>query len=269
VINVLALLLLLAADPAAAAQKTPIEAGFRQMYDLQFAQAHLSFENWMKAHPDDPLGPASDAAAYLFSEFDRLHILQSELFLNDNAFLNRKKPAPDPEIKQKFEDALAHAGKLAEHALSINSADANAQFANLMRFGLHSDYLALIEKKYVASLAEVKASRAAAEKLIAANPDFADAYLALGVENYLLSLKPAPVRWLLRVSGAQTDRQAGIADLKVTAERGHLFLPYAKILLAVAALRDKDAARARALLEGLAKDFPDNPLYRHELARLR
>ncbi len=268
-IIVLPLLLLLAADPTVALQKTPIETGFRQMYDLRFAQAHQTFELWMKEHPEDPLGPASDAAAYLFSEFDRLHILQSELFLNDNAFLNRKKQAPDAEVKRRFEDALTRAGQLAEHSLSGDPADLNAQFANLMRFGLHSDYLALIEKRYVASLNEVKQSRATAEKLLAASPDCADAYLALGVENYLLSLKPAPLRWFLRATGAQTDRQTGIADLKVTAEHGHLFLPYARILLAVAALRDKQTARARDLLEGLAKEFPDNPLYRQELARLR
>ncbi len=267
-IIVIPLLLLLAADPAVSLHSAPIETGFRQMYDLQFDKAHQSFEDWMQQHPDDPMGPASDAAAYLFSEFNRLHILQSELFLHDDAFLNHKKPAPDANTRQKFEDALQRTEHLAEHALSEDPLNLNAQFANLMRFGLHSDYLALIEKKYVASLAEVKASRSIAEKLLAAHPDLADAYLAVGVENYLLSLKPAPLRWLLRMGGAQTDKQAGVADLSITASQGNLFLPYARILLAVAALREKDKTKARELLEGLAREFPDNPLYRQELARL-
>jgi hypothetical protein len=268
VIIVIPLLLLLAADPAVSLHSAPIETGFRQMYDLQFDEAHQSFEQWMREHPEDPMGPASDAAAYLFSEFNRLHILQSELFLHDDTFLNHKKPAPDANIKQKFEDALQRTEALAERALAKQPLNLDAQFANLMRFGLHSDYLALIEKKYVASLTEVKASRAIAEKLLAAHPDLADAYLAVGVENYLLSLKPAPLRWFLRIGGAETDKQAGIADLSITAAHGNLFLPYARILLAVAALRDRDKTKARELLEGLAREFPDNPLYRQELARL-
>ena len=45
----------------------------------------------------------------------------------------------------------------------------------------------------------------------------ADAYI--GVENYLLSLKPAPLRWFLRLDGAQTDKQRGIENLNATAER--------------------------------------------------
>lgn len=265
----LLLFLFLAADPTGTAERTPIENGFRQMYDLQFDAAHRSFETWMQSHPEDPMGPVSEAAAYLFSELDRLHILQSEFFLHDDAFVNRKKPDPDPAVKEKFAQALSHEQELADHVLAHDSANANAQFATVMRMGLDSDYLALIEKKYLASLAEVKTGRAIAEKLVAANPDYADAYLGIGVENYLLSLKPAPMRWLLRVGGAQTDKQRGIENLSITAEKGHLLMPYARVLLAVAALRDKDVARAHELLEGLAREFPDNPLYRRELARLR
>src|SRR5579871_688835 len=173
------------------------------MYDLQFDEAHRSFRQWTDDHPDDPMGPACDAAAYLFSELDRLHILQSEFFLHDDAFVNRAKPPADPKLKQNFDAALTRTQQLADRTLARDPQNQNAQFATLMRFGLHSDYLALIEKRYLASLGEVKQSRATAEKLIAANPNLADAYLAIGVENYLLSLKPAPIRWFLRAGGAQ------------------------------------------------------------------
>jgi hypothetical protein len=265
---ILPVLLVLAADPSTVAEPTLLESGYHQMYDLQFDQAHASFHAWMELHPDDPMGPASDAAALLFSEFDRLHILQSEFFLHDDTFLNRKKPDPDPNLKRSFDSELKQSQELADRVLAQNASNANAEFATLVRLGLRSDYLALIEKKYVSSLADVKASRAIAEKLIAANPDFADAYLAVGVENYLLSLKPAPLRWFLRMGGAETDRDRGIQNITLTAQSGHLLMPYARVLLAVAALRDKNIARARELLQDLIQQFPHNALYRQELARL-
>src|ERR1700726_3006320 len=37
-----------------------------QMYDLKFEEAHHALERWQRTHPDDSLGPASDAAGYLF-----------------------------------------------------------------------------------------------------------------------------------------------------------------------------------------------------------
>jgi tetratricopeptide (TPR) repeat protein len=256
------------AEPAVA-QPTLLDTGFGQLYDLQFDSAHQTFQEWMRQHPEDPMGPASDAAGYLFSELDRLHILQSEFFLHDDSFTGPKKPVADPGLKLKFDAALEQSQQLAERTLQQDPQNQNAQFSTLMRLGLRSDYLALIEKRYLASLNDVKAGRAIAEKLIAANPNYCDAYLAIGVENYLLSLKSAPLRWLLRVGGAETDRERGIQNLSMTAERGHYLLPYARVLLAVAALRDKNVGRAKELLEGLTRAFPHNRLYSQELARLR
>ena len=92
--------------------------------------------------------------------------------------------------------------------------------------------------------------------------------LAIGVENYMLSLTPAPVRWLLRLYGAGTDKEEGIKKLQLAAEKGHYLLPYARLLLAIAALRDKNENQAQELLMGLAQEFPNNPLYRRELTRL-
>jgi hypothetical protein len=269
VLATISLALLLCAEPTPSVQPTPLETGFRQMYNLEFDQAHQTFHQWGDQHPDDPMAPASDAAAYLFAEFERLHILEIEFFMHDDAFLNRAKPVPDARLKQSFDADLAKTQQLADAVLARDPGNQNAQFANLMRLGLHSDYLAMIEKRYVASLSEVKAGRAIAEKLIAADPGYSDAYLAIGVENYLLSLKSAPLRFLLRVGGAQTDKDRGIRDLSQTAEHGHYLLPYAKVLLAVAALRDKNFARAKELLEGLAREFPRNRLYRQELGRLQ
>ena len=250
-------------------QGTLLDAGYRQMYNLQFDAAHQTFHEWEREHPDDPMGPVSDAAAYVFSEFERLHVLEIEFFMDDSNFLTRQKLKADPAVKQLLDAALSRSEELADRMLQRAPQDHNAIFAKILRFGLNADYLALVEKRNLAALDEVKTSRALAEKLVAADPNFCDAYLAIGVENYLLSLKTAPVRWYLRVRGAQTDKELGIEKLSVTAERGHYLLPYARVLLAVAAIRDKNLGRARELLTDLAREFPYNRLYAQELARLR
>ena len=65
-------LLFLAALTAYA--QSPIEQGFRQMYNLEFNEAHRTFGDWKQKNPADPLGYVSDAAAYLFAEFDRQNL---------------------------------------------------------------------------------------------------------------------------------------------------------------------------------------------------
>jgi hypothetical protein len=48
------------------------------MYNLDFATAHQVLRQYETTHPADSMAPVSDAAGYLFGEFDRLHILQAE-----------------------------------------------------------------------------------------------------------------------------------------------------------------------------------------------
>jgi hypothetical protein len=263
-------LLARAAPPASASVPLPqIESGYRQMYNLDFEQAHQTFTGWESQHPTDPIGPASNAAAYLFAEFDRLNILHSELFVEDGLFKRRPKAAADPAVHRAFDEQLAKAEQLADAILKQSPQLTDAMFAKILTLGLRADYLSLIEQRNLDSLKIVKTSRTAAETLLAIDPSYYDAYLAIGVENYLLSLKPAPVRWFLKMNGAETDRDRGIQNLRLTAEKGHYLSPYARLLLAVAALRGNDRPKAAELLAELSREFPHNRLYAEELAHLK
>ena len=67
-----------------------------------------------------------------------------------------------------------------------------------------------------------------AEKLIRVKPEAADAYLGPGLENYLLSLKSAPIRVLLRVTGSNVDREKGLEEIRETALHGYYLEPFAR-----------------------------------------
>jgi hypothetical protein len=243
--------------------------GYHSMYDLDFGAAHQKFASWKQANPDDPMGPVSNAAAYLFSELERLHVLDSELFVDDDKFRTRQHLTASPETKRAFEDELLGGRQSAQRVRIHAPDDQNALLADVLAHGLEADYLSLIEHRDLAALSVVKEGRALAVHLLTTHPDCYDAYLAIGVENYLLSLKPAPVRWVLGWSGAQTNKQEGIAKLRLTAEKGYLLQPYARMLLAVAALRDNDRIKAAQILEGLVREFPHNRLYAAELAHIK
>lgn len=246
-----------------------LETGYHDMYDLRFDAAHHAFGEWQRLHPEDPLGPTSDAAAYLFSEFDRLGILQSQFFLDDNNFKKPASRAADPAMKLAFENDLAKSRRLAGSILARSPQNRSALLARVLSLGLQADYLALIENRELASLHYMKRAATAAKKLLEIDPACYDAYLAAGVENYLLSFNPAPVRWMLQLYGVETNKALGIQELRLTAEKGHYLQPYARLLLAIAAMRSQSRSEAARLLGGLAREFPDNRLYTTELARLQ
>jgi len=252
-----------------AAPSDDLYRGWLKMYDLRFDEAHQVFNQWKQTHPADPLGPASDAAAYLFSELARLGVLESELFTDNARFEDRAKVQPDPRMKTMFDREIQNADMLADSALRVRAADTNALFCKSLNLGLRADFASLIEKRDLAALKYTKESRAFADQLTAIDPKAYDAFLGPGLENYLLSLKPAPLRVLLRMTGSLVDREKGMEQLRMTAQFGHYLEPFAKLLLAVAAIRDNNQLRARELLSELHNRFPNNQLYLRELNRLK
>ncbi len=139
-------------SPATAPQESELYAGWLRMYDLQFDQAHRVFAAWKQSHPDDSLGPASNAAAYLFSELARLGALESELFVDDTRFKDRAKLRPDPARNALFVQEIAQAERLADAALQRSGADSNALLVKSLTLGLRADNAALIEKQSLAAL---------------------------------------------------------------------------------------------------------------------
>ena len=260
---ILALFAFFASTTAVSADTSQLDKGYSAMYNLDFNGAHKAFAEFEKQQPGDPFGPASDAAAYLFSEFERLKVLRSEFFAEDKSFLGAPKLKADPTIKAAFEKALSRS-----RALSEGKNTERAMFASMVCTALRADYLAMIEKENWEALKEIKDARAHAEVLLAKDPGLKDGYLSVGVENYLLSQKGAPVRLFLRLTGAQTDKDTGIEKLKIVAAQGHYFKPYAKILLAIAAVRDKNRAAASELMAELAREFPGNGLFKDEERKL-
>jgi tetratricopeptide (TPR) repeat protein len=245
-----------------------LDLGYRRMYSLDFEGAERAFSSWQTEQPDDPRGPVSEAARLLFSELYRLGILEAQFFVDDHAFTERHSRKPDPNVKARFADALVRAEAVARERLAADPGDADALFALALGSGLKADYLSLIEARNIAALSPTKQATGWAEKLLEVAPDYADAHLATGLSKYIIGSTPAPIRWILRIGGYAGDKQEGIRELELTAEKGRFLAPFARLLLAVAYLRQGDSARASRMLERLREEFPENPLYAREIARI-
>jgi hypothetical protein len=57
-------------------------------------------------------------------------------------------------------------------------------------------------------------------------------------------------------------------NVAIVAQKGRYLRPFAKILLAIAHLREKRFTPARDLVAELAREYPGNNLFRKELAKI-
>ena len=255
--------------PVQLSDQPEIDAGFHLLYELKFPGARAKFTDWENAHPGEALGPAAEAASYLFQEFDRQGVLTSDFFLDDKRLLGGIEGTPDPNMRSAFEAAIQKSQDLAHARLTSNPDDADALFALTISTGMLADYAGLIEGKQMETLRLTREADSVARNLLAVSPGATDAYVALGAANYLMGCLPAYKRFIIWFGGYHGDRGLGMHQLGLTAANGHYLRPYAKLALGLAAMREKQWALARTEFEQLTAEFPDNPKFAVELAKVR
>lgn len=256
--------------PAVAASAPPpeIDQAFTRMYNFDFAGSRVVLDAYITGRPREPLPYAVRSATYLFSELDRLGILESEFFSDDRQIVAKKKLRPDPVVRQRLLAALDDARGRADTVLAADPRDRQALFAMCIASGIATDYTALVEKRQIASLSYVRSSNEWARRLLDVDPRFYDAYLSTGLTEYIIGSLPFFVRWFVRVDQVQGSKEKGIRNVELVARQGHYFKPFAKILLGIAYLRAKRPRDTQRMLSELARDYPANPLIQKELAKI-
>jgi hypothetical protein len=241
--------------------------GFHHLYVQDFTEARHIFTDWEAAHPDQPFGQVAIAASYLFEELHRQNVLSSDFFLDQKRFLNGIEGKPDADRMNHFRIAVEHARALSKARLKKNPKDPEGLFGLTLAAGMESDAFAILEKKQLDALKRLKEANENAKALLVVQPDANDAYVALGVANYIIGSLNAGYRMGLFFLGIHGDKKVGMEQLDKTAENGRYLQPFAKILLALSARREKQNALAQKLLLELTQEFPANPTFATEYAK--
>jgi hypothetical protein len=244
-----------------------LSAGFDLLYRQRFAEARETFANWESRNPEQPFGQVAIAAGYLFEEMSRQGVLTSDFFLNEKKFLHGIDGSPDPERMSHFRDAVDRACELAKERQKTNPKDGEALLALTLAAGMESDAESILQKKHLAALKSMKKANGYAKELLAQYPDVTDAYIATGVANYVIGSQSGGTRVALWFGGIHGDKKLGMEQVARTVENGRYLRPYAKIILALAARREKQDALAQRLFRELSEQYPDNQQFASEYAK--
>jgi hypothetical protein len=246
----------------------PVDNAFNRLYNFDFAGVHAILDPHIKANPEEPLPYGLRGATFLFAEFARLQILETDFFSDDDKVTDKKRVKPDPEARSRIFAATAEARKKAEAQLARHPEDRLALFAQCMATGLETEYTTLVEKKYLRGYNLSKENQIYARKLLALNPPFYDAYVTLGSAEYVVANLNFLFKLLAHFENIKGSRQKAIENLRLAIDNGRYYQPYAKILLTVVYLREKRVSDALTIMKELEHDFPENPLFKKEAALL-
>lgn len=258
----------LAAASAQPADSPDVQAGWDHFYNLEYPESIAAFERAIAQDPNDPELHNHLAQALVFREMFRNGALESEMVSGNNAFLRRPKMNPAPETEKRFFDELGKAMSLAEARLAKNPNDASALYAEVVTYGLRSNYNWIVRKSWRESLKDATSARHLDERVRQLEPNNVDARLVEGLDDYIVGSLPWTWRTLGFVIGIKGDKEKGIRLVRDVAEHGVNNKYDAEILLGALYRRENKPLLTVPLIDDLLAHFPRNFLLRFELSQM-
>jgi len=263
-----ALLLSTAALAQLKVQDPLTNPGFVHFYNNEYDEALAFFEGQVKSHPDDAGLYNHVAQSLLYREMLRNGALESQLVTGSNPFLRRQKMEISAVDKAHFQDCINHVIALSQARLKNDPHNEEALYYLGVAHGLRANYLFLVEKAWIDSLREATAARKANQAVLEHDPNFTDARLLLGLDQYVVGSLPFYMRAIGFIGGFHGDREGGIRQLERVANEGTMNRYDAQMLLAVIYRREHRPQQAIPLLQDLATIFPRNHLLRLEQVQM-
>jgi hypothetical protein len=247
-------------------QTVSAQPGFTEFYNLEYDEALAVFMAEAARTPSDANAYNHIAQTILYREMNRAGLLSSDFFVGTKFVHQPKLPISEADEKQ-LREALNHSISLCEEKLAAKPDDTGALYSMGVSYGLRGNFLFIAKKAWVDALKDVSEARKLHRRVTELDPDFVDAKLTQGVNDYIVG--SLPLHWKLFgfLGGFHGDKRRGIRTLGEVAANGKINRADAMVLLAAVYLREKQAANAIPVLTELTEEFPKNPLLKVELAK--
>jgi tetratricopeptide (TPR) repeat protein len=242
------------------------QPGFTNFYNLEYDEALAEFSAQAARNPSSPDAYNHIAQAILYREMYRAGLLSSDFFVGTKFVHQPKLPMSDADEKQ-FHDSINRAISLCGERLAAKPDDTEALYAMGVSYGLRGNYLFIVKKAWVDALRDVAEARKLHHRVTELNPEFVDAKLTQGVNDYIVGSLPLRWKMLGFLGGFHGDKQRGIRTLQEVGASGRINRVDAMVLLAAVYLREKKPEQALPVLTELTEEFPKNPLLKTELAK--
>lgn len=245
-----------------------VREGYEHFYILDYDGAIALFEKVLKEHPDNPMAYGYVQMATVFRELYHQDLLDTTYYAHDS-FLNSKRDVEvDPAVRKRIESLTDTGIQLADDHIKADPNDKNAYFARGYLRGIHASFITLVDHSFVSAARQGFASRSDSEQVLKIDPDYVDAKMAIGIQQFAVASLPRWVRIIVGVVGVGGNKERGLALLRDSAAHGTITSVESRTVLSLFLRHDGRYPEALTVEHGLATQFPHNYLFRLEEANL-
>jgi hypothetical protein len=240
--------------------------GYEALYNLDYEGARRRFHKMIDLAPDHPVGAQSMAASFWVQQLNESWELKATLY-SDKALTNSKtKPKVDQERVDEFRKWTRRAKQLSEARLKRNARDVEALYFLGAAEGLEAAFAAGVERKYMSALRTGSSAVNRHKKVLELEPEYRDAELTIGLQNYVIGSLSFPLKMLAKTVGVSGSKKRGLKELERVASEGQWARDVARVLLVDLYKREKRWDDAISTVRELSNTYPRNYLFKLQLA---
>jgi tetratricopeptide (TPR) repeat protein len=246
----------------------PVRQSLQLFYNLNFDAALKIQEQVAQQHPSDPMASNYLLTTLIFRELYNQDLLDTTYYAH-NSFLTVKREVDVPQAaRNRIESLTSKVLQLTNAELVANPNDANALFARGYAKGMHAVFITLVDHSFAAAARQGYSARNDSEAALKLDPQYADAWMAVGIQRFAVASLPGWLRFIVGIMGVGGNRQQGLADLRKSAEQGTVTPIESRTILSLFLRHDGRYPDALAVERDLVSQYPHNYIFCLEVANL-
>ena len=245
-----------------------VRDGFEHFYILDYDGAMKRFDEVLQAHPQDPMAVSYLLMDTIFRELYQQDLLDTTYYAHEHFLSSGHKSDVPPAVRQQIEQLTDRAVSLADARIKANPNDKDAYFARGYAKGMHAAWMTLVDHSFTGAARQGLASRNDSEQVLKLDPNYADAKMAVGIQQFAVASLPRFVRMLVGIAGVGGNKEQGLALLREAAAHGTATRVESQTAMSLFLRHDHRYQEAYAVAQGLAKEYPRDFLFRLEEANL-
>jgi hypothetical protein len=258
-----------AAAPASAEFDRLRDEGNDALYNIDYQTARARYSRMTEVAPDHPAGYVYLANNLWLETLNSSRRLSTSLYSSGSFYQqSAQEDKADPKREREFNGLIKRAVAASKARLAKNPEDVEALYYQASALGLRAGYSVTVKRSFRKAIGDANESIKLQKRVVKLDPNYTDAYLSIGLYEYVIDSLPWFWRTLARLAGLKGSKKNGIEHLQMVAERGKYAADDARVLLIGIYSREGRPDRALEIISHLAAKYPRNYLFGVERAAM-
>jgi hypothetical protein len=245
-----------------------VKQAWQEFYNLNWDGALKIDEQMAQQHPNDPMAWNYVLTTIIFRELYHQDLLDTTYYAHDSFLSTKRDVYVLQATRDRIEELTNKVVAITDAEIKANGNDANAYFARGYAKGMHAAFITLVDHSFAAAARQGYAARNDSESALKIDPQYADAKMAIGIQQFAVASLPRFVRMLVGIVGVGGNKPQGLDNLRQAIAHGVVTPIESRTVLSLFLRHDGRYPEALAVQRSLAEEFPHDYLFRLEVANL-